>query len=98
MYAYKANSTLRKIKKAVGRKRINNKNIRSDTEKIKEKNIISKEDIKKMRNYVALELKLLILEDEDVLTASADFTEAETGDNGVWFPGQAPSGKEGNWQ
>ena len=51
-----------------------------------------------MRNYVALELKLLILEDEDVLTASADFVEAETGDNGVWFPGQAPAGKEGNWQ
>ncbi len=51
-----------------------------------------------MKNYVALELKLLILEDEDVLTASADFTEAETGDNGVWFPGNAPAGKEGNWQ
>ena len=64
----------------------------------KKKIFYIKEDIKKMRNYVALELKLLILEDEDVLTASADFVEAETGDNGVWFPGQAPAGKEGNWQ
>jgi hypothetical protein len=51
-----------------------------------------------MRNYVALELKVLILEDEDVLTASADFTDETAGDNGVWFPGQAPTGKEGNWQ
>ena len=52
-----------------------------------------------MRNYVTLELKMLILEDEDVLTASADFTDANEGDNGVWFPGKAPSAdKEGNWQ
>ena len=52
-----------------------------------------------MRNYVTLELKMLILEDEDVLTASADFTDANEGDNGVWFPGKAPStDKEGNWQ
>ena len=50
-----------------------------------------------MKKYVTLELKLLVLEDEDVLTASADFTDSN-GDNGVWFPGQAPSGKEGNWQ
>ena len=51
-----------------------------------------------MRNYVALELKLLFLEEEDVLTASADFTDSENGDNGVWFPGQEPAGKGGNWQ
>ena len=52
-----------------------------------------------MRNYVTLELKMLILEDEDVLTTSADFTDANEGDNGVWFPGKAPStDKEGNWQ
>ena len=51
-----------------------------------------------MRHYVTLQLKLLILEDEDVLTASADFTDSTEGDNGVWFPGQAPDGKEGNWQ
>jgi hypothetical protein len=63
----------------------------------KETYYIYKEDIS-MRNYVALELKVLILEDEDVLTASADFMDETTGDNGVWFPGQAPSGKEGNWQ
>ena len=51
-----------------------------------------------MRHYVTLQLKLLILEDEDVLTASADFTDSTEGDNGVWFPGKAPDGKEGNWQ
>ena len=50
-----------------------------------------------MRNYVALELKLLILEDEDVLTSSADFTDANEGDNGVWFPGNS-NNKEGTWQ
>ena len=49
-----------------------------------------------MRKYEAFELKLLILEDEDVLTASADFTEAETGDNGVWFPGS--TGGTSQWQ
>ena len=51
-----------------------------------------------MKNYETFKLKLLILEDEDVLTASADFTDSKEGDNGVWFPGTAPSGKEGNWQ
>ena len=50
-----------------------------------------------MRNYVTLELKLIVLEDEDVLTASADFTDVTEGDNGVWFPGNAPAGKGGNW-
>ena len=51
-----------------------------------------------MKNYVTMQLKLLVLEDEDVLTASADFTDANEGDNGVWFPGQEPEGKGGNWQ
>ena len=52
-----------------------------------------------MRNYETFMLKVLILEEEDVLTASADFTDANEGDNGVWFPGKAPSAdKEGNWQ
>ena len=51
-----------------------------------------------MKNYETLELKLLILEEEDVLTASADFTDSTAGDNGVWFPGQNPSGKEDSWQ
>ena len=50
-----------------------------------------------MRNYVALELKVLVLEDEDVLTASAEFKDATTGDNGVWFPGNENS-KEDTWQ
>ena len=51
-----------------------------------------------MKNYETLELKLLILEDEDVLTASADFTDSSEGDNGVWFPGKNPNGKEEAWQ
>ena len=51
-----------------------------------------------MKKYETLELKMLILEDEDVLTASADFTDATEGDNGVWFPGSNPSGKEDSWQ
>ncbi len=50
-----------------------------------------------MRKYETLELKLLILEDEDVLTASAEFTDATQGDNGVWFPGNT-NGKEESWQ
>ena len=50
-----------------------------------------------MRNYEALELKVLILEDEDVLTASADFTDSSEGDNGVWFPGNS-NNKEGTWK
>ena len=41
-----------------------------------------------MRNYVAIELEVLSLVDEDIITASADFTDDETGDNGVWLPGQ----------
>ncbi len=49
-----------------------------------------------MRKYEAFELKLLILDDADVLTASAEFTDSN-GDNGVWFPGNANS-KEETWQ
>ena len=61
------------------------------------KNFYIEEDIRKMRHYETLELRLLILEDEDVLTASAEFTEEATGDNGVWFPGN-PNGKEEAWK
>ena len=50
-----------------------------------------------MRNYVAMELKVLLMESEDVLTASAEFKDATTGDNGVWFPGSENS-KEDSWQ
>ena len=51
-----------------------------------------------MRNYETVELKVLFLEDEDVLTASADFTDSNEGDNGVWFPGKNPDHKEDAWQ
>lgn len=51
-----------------------------------------------MRKYETLELRLLILEDEDVLTASADFVDSNEGDNGVWFPGKNPNGSEEAWQ
>ena len=50
-----------------------------------------------MRNYETLELKFVILDDEDVLTASAEFQDATAGDNGVWFPGNA-NGKGDTWQ
>ena len=50
-----------------------------------------------MRNYVAMELELIVLDEEDVLTASAEFKDAATGDNGVWFPGNTNS-KEDTWQ
>ena len=50
-----------------------------------------------MRNYEALELKLLILDEADVLTESAEFTDSTQGDNGVWFPGNV-NGKEDSWQ
>ena len=49
-----------------------------------------------MKKYVTLELKLLSLEDEDVLTASADCTDSTEGDNGVWFPGS--TGGTSQWQ
>ena len=42
-----------------------------------------------MRNYVAVELEVMLLEAEDVITSSTpDFTDDTNGDNGVWFPGQ----------
>ena len=50
-----------------------------------------------MKKYVTLELKMLILEEADVLTESAEFTDSTQGDNGVWFPG-SDNGKEGTWQ
>ena len=50
-----------------------------------------------MRNYEAFELKVLVFETEDVLTESAEFKDATTGDNGVWFPGNA-NGKGDTWQ
>ena len=50
-----------------------------------------------MRNYVTFELKLLVFETEDVLTESAEFKDATTGDNGVWFPG-SEHGKGDTWQ
>lgn len=41
-----------------------------------------------MRIYETWQLKIIPLETEDVITASgAEFTDAETGDNGAWFPG-----------
>ena len=41
-----------------------------------------------MRNYVALELEVMLLASDDVITSSQpDFTDANEGDNGVWFPG-----------
>lgn len=49
-----------------------------------------------MRNYQELEFKLIVLENEDVLTSSADFQDASTGDNGVWFPGS--TGGNSQWQ
>ena len=50
-----------------------------------------------MKKYVTLELKVVSLVAEDVLTESAEFKDATTGDNGVWFPGNS-NGKEGTWQ
>lgn len=42
-----------------------------------------------MRNYVTVELEVMLLEAEDVITSSTpDFTDDANGDNGVWFPGQ----------
>ena len=47
--------------------------------------------------YETPKVNMFLLADEDVLTASADFTDTN-GDNGVWFPGQNPNGKEDAWQ
>ena len=42
-----------------------------------------------MKSYVAIELEVLSLMDEDIITSSTpDFTDDANGDNGVWFPGQ----------
>ena len=41
-----------------------------------------------MKNYVALELEVMLLASDDVITSSQpDFTDDTNGDNGVWFPG-----------
>ena len=50
-----------------------------------------------MKNWQAFEAKVVCIADEDVLTESAEFKDASTGDNGVWFPG-SDNGKEGTWQ
>ena len=47
--------------------------------------------------YETPKVNMLLLNDEDVLTASAEFKDASTGDNGVWFPGST-NGKEDTWQ
>ena len=47
--------------------------------------------------YVTFDAKVLLMETEDVITASAEFKDASTGDNGVWFPGNENS-KEESWQ
>ena len=47
--------------------------------------------------YVTFDAKVLLMETEDVITASAEFKDATTGDNGVWFPGNENS-KEESWQ
>ena len=49
------------------------------------------------KSYVTFEAKVLLMETEDVITASAEFKDASTGDNGVWFPGNENS-KEESWQ
>ena len=49
-----------------------------------------------MRNYVTMELKVIVLDAEDVITTSAEFQDASTGDNGVWFPGS--TGGTSQWQ
>ena len=50
-----------------------------------------------MKHYETPVAKVLLLDAEDVLTASAEFKDATTGDNGVWFPGNE-NGKEESWQ
>ena len=41
--------------------------------------------------YVGMEADILFLDFQDVLTASAEFTDPNTGDNGTYFP---TAGKE----
>lgn len=48
--------------------------------------------------YQETKVEFVALYEEDVLTTSAEFQDATTGDNGVWFPGQNPNGGEGTWQ
>ena len=50
-----------------------------------------------MKIWQAFEAKVVCFACEDVLTESAEFKDASTGDNGVWFPG-SDNGKEGTWQ
>ncbi len=38
------------------------------------------------KDYVGMEAEILQLDVQDVLTASAEFTDPETGDNGIYFP------------
>ena len=47
--------------------------------------------------YVTFDAKVLLMETEDVITASAEFKDATTGDNGVWFPGNENSTGD-TWQ
>ena len=47
--------------------------------------------------YLTFDAKVLLMETEDVITASAEFKDASTGDNGVWFPGNENS-KGDTWQ
>lgn len=39
------------------------------------------------KDYVGMEADILLFDVQDVLTASAEFTDPETGDNGTYFPG-----------
>ena len=50
-----------------------------------------------MKSYETLELKVLVLDDADVLTESAEFVDSTAGDNGVWFPGNS-NGKQEVWK
>lgn len=40
-----------------------------------------------MKQYESLVLKIVFVKDDDIVRTSAGFTDEETGDNGVWFPG-----------
>ncbi len=48
------------------------------------------------KSYERPEAKFVLLVAEDVITTSADFQDATTGDNGVWFPG-SENGNQGVW-
>ena len=50
-----------------------------------------------MKSYVTLELEVMLLASDDVITSSQpDFTDANEGDNGVWFPGSNNGGTSWN--